>query len=371
VSEDQRFASDVEIVIVEPDPRGHRLQYVRHLALAVGDHRWAWISSKAGMESAERQAYLGDLRPLLVSTASGSRRMRLKNAIELARCVGARRVIVPDGDKYLMALLSLSHTWSRSSPDLSVLLMRTTWPSGMGLGAWRLRAKCLAAWATNRLPNVRLRFLTDGFGVARSRKGYRRILPVPEPIDLTPATSEGSSQLLSLPTDHLTIGILGEVGLRKNPSVLIEAAATLQEVVVVLAGRFSPEAKALAAGDQSWLELRRARRLVELDDRVMTSEEFDGLLRQLTAVATLHDNDAPSGILCEAVARGKPAIVASGGWLEQIVTALGFGITTEVTTEGVRATLKSFGSYRTDLESNAARAACRLGTDAFVNALLH
>jgi hypothetical protein len=371
VTGDEPLAAPAEIVIVEPNPLGHRLQFVRHIALAVGDRRWVWLSSQTAMESAERKTHLGDLQPQSICTASGSPRMRLKNAIDLARSVGARRVIVPDGDKYVIALLSLAHTWRRSGPDLSVLLMRTAWPSGMGAAAWRLRAKCLAAWAANRLPNVQLRFLTDGFGVVQSRRGYRSILPVPEPVDISPTTAEGSSELLSLPTDHLVIGILGGIGLRKNPSVLIEAATALNEVVAVLAGRFSQEVKALAAGNRPWLELRKARRLVELDDRLLTPEEFDGLLRQLTAVAILHDNDAPSGILCEAAARGKPAIVAGGGWLEQVVTALGFGIATEITTEGVRATLKSFSSYRTVLESNAAHAAGRLGTAAFVNALLH
>jgi hypothetical protein len=370
VSEDESLATQVDIVIVEPNPLGHRLKYVRHLALAVGDRRWAWLSSKTAMESRERKVHLGDLRPQSISTTSGSRRSILKDAINLARIVGARRVIVPDGDRYLIALLSLSHSWSRSSPDFSVLLLRTAWPSGMGVGAWRLRWKCLAAWLVNRLPNVRLRLLTDGFGVAQSRRGYINISPAPDPIDVSAATPKVDSGLLSLPTSHLCVGILGEIGLRKNPSVLIEAAVGVEEIAVVLAGRMSPEVRAHAAGNRSWLELREAGRLIVLDDRVLTYDELDSLLRQLTAVVILHDNDAPSGILCEAAARGRPAIVAARGWLEEIVTALGSGVATEVTTEGVRATLKSFASRRLEFESNASNAARLLGADAFVNALL-
>jgi hypothetical protein len=176
---------------------------------------------------------------------------------------------------------------------------------------------------------------------------------------------------VSLPTSHLCVGILGEIGLRKNPSVLIEAAVGVEEIAVVLAGRMSPEVRAHAAGNRSWLELREAGRLIELDDRVLTYDEFDSLLRQLAAVVILHDNDAPSGILCEAAARGRPAIVAARGWLEEVVTTLGSGVATEVTTEGVRTTLKSLASHRLEFESNASNAARRLGTDAFVNALLH
>jgi hypothetical protein len=371
VSRDKSLATQVDIVIVEPNPLGHRLRYVRHLARAVGDRRWAWLSSKMAMESRERRVHLGDLRPHSICTASGSRRSILKEAIDLARIVGARRVIVPDGDKYLIALLSLSHSWRRSSPDLSVLLLRTVWPSGIGVGAWRLRAKCVAAWLVNRMPNVRLRLLTDGFGVAQSRRGYIKISPVPDPIDVPAATPKADSVLLSLPTSHLCVGILGEIGLRKNPSVLIEAAAGVEEIAVVLAGRMSPEVRAYAAGNRSWLELREAGRLIELDHRVLTYDEFDSLLRQLTAVVILHDNDAPSGMLCEAAARGRPAIVAARCWLEEIVMTLGSGVATEVTTEGVRAALKSFASHKLEFESNTARAAGRLGTDAFVNALLH
>jgi hypothetical protein len=371
VSGDESVATQVEIVIVEPNPLGHRLRYVRHLALAVGDRRWAWFSSKTAMESAERKVHLGDLRPQSISIASGSRRRILKDAIDLARIVGARRVIVPDGDKYLIALLSLSQSWRRSSPDLSVLLLRTVSPSGLRAGAWRLRGKCVAAWLANRMPNVRLRFLTDGFGVAQFRRGYRSLFPAPDPIDVPAATPKVGSGLLSLPTGHLHVGILGGIGLRKNASVLIEAAAGLEEVAVVLAGRVSPEVRAHATGNRSWLELREAGRLIELDHHLLTSDEFDSLLKQLNAVVILHDNDAPSGILCEAAARGRPAIVASGGWLEEIVTTLGCGVATEVTTEGVRATLKPSTFRRLELESNATSAAGRLGTDAFLNALLH
>jgi glycosyltransferase involved in cell wall biosynthesis len=370
VSGSEPLERQVEIVIVEPNPSGHRLQYVRHIALAVGDHRWTWLSSKTAMESGERKVHLGDLRPQSISIASGSRRRLLKDAINLARSLGARRVIVPDGDKYLAALLSLSHAWWRSSPDLSVLLMRTAAASGKSASAWRLRAKSLAARVANRMPNVHLRFLTDGLGVVQSVGGYRNISPAPDPVDVCAVMREGASGLLSLPTNQLSIGILGGIGLRKHPSVLIEAAASLQETVVILAGKMSPEVRMLAAGNRSWLKLREAGRLIELD-RLLTSDEFDGLLKQLSAVAVLHDNNAPSGILCEAVARGTPVIVARGGWLEQIVTTLGLGLATEVTPEGVKAALASFDVHRPELESNAARAAGRMGTDAFVDALLH
>jgi glycosyltransferase involved in cell wall biosynthesis len=369
-SVDEPLATQVEIVIVETNPSGHRLQYVRHIALAVGDHRWAWLSSKAAIDSDECKVHLGDLSPQSISTTSGSRRRILKHAIGVARSVGARRVIVPDGDKYLTALISLSHSWGRSLPDLSVLLMRTAAPSCINRGRWQLLAKCLAAQVANRMRNVSLHFLTDGFGVIRSRRGYRGISPAPDPVDVHGWTREGGSQLLALPADHLSIGILGGIGPRKNPAALVEAAASLHEVVVVIAGKISPEIRTLAAGNRSWLGLREAGRLIELD-RLLTAEEFDGLLKQLTVVAVLHDNDAPSGIVSEAAARGTPAIVASGGWLEQIVVTLGIGLATDVTTEGVRAALASFNVRRSEFESNAAHAACRTGTREFVNALLH
>jgi hypothetical protein len=230
--------------------------------------------------------------------------------------------------------------------------------------------KCLAAQVVNQMPNVRLHFLTDGFGVVQCRRGYGSITPAPDPIDVPVGRPKGGSRLLRLPTHDMSIGILGGIGLRKNPSVLVEAAASLPGIVIVLAGKMAPEVRALSAGNRSWLELREAGRLVELD-RLLTSDEFDGLLRELTAVAVLHDNDAPSGILGEAAARGTPAIVVGGGWLEQIVTTLGCGLATGLTTEGLRGTLKSFGVHRLELESNAARAANRMGTDAFVNGLLH
>ena len=59
MSGDESLATPVEIVIVEPDPLDHRLLYVRHVALAVGDHRWAWLSSKTAMDSGEREGSFG------------------------------------------------------------------------------------------------------------------------------------------------------------------------------------------------------------------------------------------------------------------------------------------------------------------------
>ena len=336
--------------VLEADPSGHRLHYVRHLVEAAGPGRCVVFISGTAAHSEEYRTHADAIRASTqILGPADTPRALLKAAVSRARALGARTLILPDGDQYLLPLLPLlmREPWLRL--EVRLLLMRTTTVGGPE----RLRLATLVKPVLVRLvrvfPRVRVLFLTDALGVVTRRRGFPGIPAVHDPVP--PPREPCRERPTWLPRTEpgtTTVGVFGVVSPRKNLPLLVAATAWLPDVTLVVGGRLEPEVSAFLETNRAALELAATRRLVVVD-RLLGAEEFAAALAGVDVVAVLHDNDAPSGILAEACVRHTPVLVPSGGWLAQVAGSTGVGVATPMTvsgvTEGIRELVQNHGMY--------------------------
>lgn len=363
----------VEAIVVETNPDGHRLAYVGILAREFGPAQWTLVSCPGVETTPEYVQHVAGHAPrgLIATTEKASK--VLKTAIRQAKASGTTKVIVTDSDRYIPALLATPSLWLGRMPRVRCLLMRTP-VGGRGMRAtFRVVAKTLLVLLAARMPGVDVYFLTDCFGAVRRRRFYPGIRPVPDPVQQqppqAPRSEVGPGAVARWNSGLTAVGVVGTVAARKNVELLVDAAHLEGSTVIVLVGRLDEHLKRVRQTSRTWAAMVRQGRLF-IDDRYIPEAEFDTLIRSLTAVAVLHDNDSPSGILGEAAARGIPAIVPDSGWLAEVARATGAAITTRLTRVDVAAALAQLREDSVQLGFRAEEAGARLGVHGFVRALV-
>jgi hypothetical protein len=386
------LAQQREIAVVEMESAGHRLRYVRMLLCAVAPERRVLLVPPAVHDSAEFAEHLADVVDQVV-LVPGSRREAMRIAVGAAQARGAR-LVVPDGDKNVAPLLLALARPGRV--EVSLLLMRTALPGGPEAATAGMALKPALVAVLARRPGVRVRFLTDAFGVVVRRRGFRGVLPVRDPVAV-PATrphegspradrATGSSPRAA--TDAFAVGVFGVISARKNLPVLLAALAGAAEdaaersstietvhdpvarVHLVVGGRCEPDVATLLHTSPDAVALTAAGRL-HVDDRLLTEDEFDAAVAGVDAVAVLHDNDAPSGVVAEAAARGVPVLGPATGWASSMVTGTGIGEVAAVDDPAeVRAALARLLAAHPRRAAAARRARTRLGIEHFVTELI-
>jgi hypothetical protein len=386
------LAQQREIAVVEMESAGHRLRYVRMLLCAVAPERRVLLVPPAVHDSAEFAEHLADVVDQVV-LVPGSRREAMRIAVGAAQARGAR-LVVPDGDKNVAPLLLALARPGRV--EVSLLLMRTALPGGPEAATAGMALKPALVAVLARRPGVRVRFLTDAFGVVVRRRGFRGVLPVRDPVAV-PATrphegspradrATGSSPRAA--ADAFAVGVFGVISARKNLPVLLAALAGAAEdaaersstietvhdpvarVHLVVGGRCEPDVATLLHTSPDAVALTAAGRL-HVDDRLLTEDEFDAAVAGVDAVAVLHDNDAPSGVVAEAAARGVPVLGPATGWASSMVTGTGIGEVAAVDDPAeVRAALARLLAAHPRRAAAARRARTRLGIEHFVTELI-
>ena len=357
--------------VLEVDPTGHRLQYVRHLYDAAGPGRCIVLVPAEVRASEEFATHLGGDVGTASVGRSADRSGTLAPAVDEALRRGLTRLVVPEADGYLVALLVLLLRRPRLPLEFRLLLMRTASPRGAGTWRPALVAKPVLVWLLRRFPQVGVHFLTDAFGVVERRPGFPGVTGVRDPV-VVPARVAAGGGGRGVPAwipprgpDTLLVGMFGVISPRKNLALLVAAARQVPHVVVVVGGQVGDEVAAHLLHDDDALVLRDAGRLV-VEDRMLDADEFGAALAAVDVVAVLHDNDAPSGIVAEACVRGTPAIVPRGGWLARVVEATGVGRTADLTLPGV---VSALGSVAPGEPATGGRSH-RLGTEDFTTTLL-
>ncbi|NMO90437.1 glycosyltransferase [Actinomycetospora sp. TBRC 11914] len=362
---------------------GHRLRYVRLLLAAVPPARRVLLVPRSVRGSAEFAEHLADVEADVVELPE-SRRPAMALALATAAARGAR-LVVPDGDKNVAPLLlALARSGFRRAP-VSLLLMRTALPGGPEPATAGMALKPALAGVLARVPGARVRFLTDAFGVVVRRRGFPGIEPVRDPVEPPAAALEregnpragratGSSPRES--GEPFRVGVFGVVSARKNVPVLLAALAGARDddaaagAHLVVGGRCEPDVREFLGSSPDAAVLTAAGRL-HVDDRLLTEDEFDTAVAGVDAVAVLHDNDAPSGVVAEAAARGVPVLGPARGWASSMVTGTGIGEVAEVDDpDDVRAALGRLVDAHPRRAAAARRARTRLGTNHFVRGLL-
>lgn len=363
--------TDDLVAVVEADPAGHRLHYLRHLHRAAGDGRCLVLLSAAAAGSAEYRMHAGPMASSTVVLGDVRSRADLLSAA-IARAVdsGARRLVVPDGDFYLLPLLKTMIRHPRLALEIRVLVMRTTTVGGPE----RLRpatvVKPVLIQLLRLFPQLRILFLTDALGVVTRRRGYRGLQAVRDPA-LHPAGTGDDRPAWFPPPDPaiLLVGVFGVVGARKNLPLLVEAVARTPEAVLVVGGRLELAVRAFVDTDATAQALLAHGRMV-VADRLLDAHEFAGALAAVDVAAVLHANDAPSGILAEACVRHTPVLVPTGGWLAQVVDATGVGTASALEVADVARALGRLADHRADHVAATRRQAGLVGTADFTDRLL-
>ncbi|MET0189144.1 MAG: hypothetical protein ABW212_09115, partial [Pseudonocardia sediminis] len=309
-----------DVAVLEIEPEGHRLQYLRHLVDAAGAGHCVVLTSGKATASEEYAAYVADAGARTVEVpATGSRHDLLTSAVDAAVAAGVSRLVIPDGDHYLLPLLRLLLRRPRLRLEIRLLLMRTAEIGGPESLRPATLVKPALVQALRAFPQVRIRFLTDALGVVRGRRGYPGVRPLQDPVVRpTPEVAARPSWIPAPGPGCVVLGVFGVISARKNLPVLLEALAGAPSLVLVVGGRIEPDVREVLDTDAA-RALVVGRRLVVVD-RMLPPTEFSAALQSVDVAAVLHDNDAPSGILAEACLRGTPVVVPSGGWLDRVVT---------------------------------------------------
>src|SRR4051812_41463087 len=262
-----RNRADEPVALVEAVPSGHRLQYLRHLYDAAGAGRCIVLLSAAAAESAEYRMHAGPMAgSTVVVSESESRRELLSAAVARAVASGARRLVLPDGDFYLLPLLRTLVRPPRLPLDIRVLVMRTTTIGGPE----RLRPATLVKPVLIQLlrafPQVRVLFLTDALGGVTRRRGYPGLAPVRDPVPPLDGAEEGPPAWFpaSDPAGAL-VGGFGGIGVRKNLPLLVHGVAEVPQTVLVVGGRVEQEVRAFLDTAPVARALLAERRMVVVD----------------------------------------------------------------------------------------------------------
>lgn len=361
-------AHDV-VAVLETDPIGHRLHYLAHLVTAAGAQRCTVLTSEQTVRSEEYALFVAPhAGAAVVLPQTGSPRALLSAAIDAALRSGARTLVLPEADPFLVPLLLLLLRRPRLPLELRLLLMRTTTVGGPEPLRVATLVKPVLVALLRLFRQSRMFFLTDAFGVVARRRGYRGLVPVQDPV-LRPEPVEHPRPPWFPPAASPLVGVFGVVSPRKNLPVLVAACRDAPDVRMVVAGRLFPEVRAFVDTDPDVARLIAQGRMVVVD-RLLEPDELADALACVDLVAVLHDNDSPSGILAEAALRGTPSLVPDGGWLAEVVRATGAGEAVPLTAAGVAAGIATVAQHRERYTEAVGRAATRLGTSDFTDRLL-
>jgi glycosyltransferase involved in cell wall biosynthesis len=328
------------VLIAEFNHTGHRLMFVRHLAEAALESGLdcTVLLTEEGAQSIEAEIHLGAIMRLAqVVTAHGVTGCSPKEKLRLIRAIGrskgAQRIVLPDGDGFLSALL---RTLSLRSSSWSVLCMRSPTRTR---GGWLT--------ATGRIKQVVLyllawRGIDLGLLVAAAGEDGVPQLPVYPVRDAIPfecsASKSEMRNVLGLSESAMVVGIFGALNGRKNVGAVIEAVATARlagdEFVLCAGGK--PDAdtdRALRAGEASGTVAR-------YDANYLSDSELDGRIRACDVLVLAYANDGPSGLFAKALASGVNVVVVGPSRLSRAVESTSHGVVSRMNTEGLAAALR-------------------------------
>lgn len=314
-------ATACRVVVVESDPRGHRLAYVATFVRGAGHEarRLDLLTTRAVTRTEEFREHL---QPLV---ATGQ--MRVVTANDRAGYLGASDILrhttrrdyvaVLDGDRHLLRLIPV-FALRRGV----VLLMRT---EGAGVRSrfaqWAKAAICgLSAvsrqWSFRRLVGAR----TEPDVVACRGLHWMSAVEDPAPV---PAAEPN----VAIVTPSSFLLLCGVIDVRKSLSQLLHWArrtALADPPVLVVAGRPTEAAAEIlsSAAVRDLLDQSR----IHVIPRFLTNQELATLYMRADAVLALHENPGPSGAVAHAIAYGRPVIVWGSDAVRRSGAASGLGI---------------------------------------------
>jgi len=326
-------------VLVEPDPIGHRFQWVSHVvrALEREGSDVLLLTSTGATATDEFAIFLADLPVTAVERFDGiypPAREVGAALVEVHRETPIDRYVIMDSDQIVkrwwlhaprelrshrgrpFGILLMTRFPPRILPDRHLLWLRST-----------KSLLTLLAMARGR---------TRRMGYIAGRDQLRQGLLFKRLRDPSICSAHASQRAelrtkAGLPQDRRLVGILGKIDARKNvPLVGSAVFAAGPEVDLLLAGGVSDDVL-------EWLDSlapdERAR--VHVRDGFHSDAELDAFTACCDVVTIVQQNPGPSGIMGKAQVAGVPVLSAGSQVRRREATALGSGMHTETTTEGI------------------------------------
>lgn len=305
-----------EVLIVEPDPRGHRLYYVRILvdAFLAQGRSVVVLTTTTTLRSSEWNTHLAGATPRLEVRVTTD--FTLPALAQAANETGADLTVLPDGDGYLVS--ALRQGW-RGTGKLSLLVLRADGqPRKAGLRHARGAAKKTLAWLAGLRPRVRVSALRSPLV---ERRGPLRWAPDPITVNCSEVDVREIREQLDSYGDRYWIGIFGFVTARKNLPLIVEAIMGEPDIGLLVAGSFDADV-ARAAGPLL-AEFTRTGGVVHHMPAPLNDAEFDGAIRAVDCVVAAYSNEGPSGVILKAAAAGTRLILAGAMSLKRDAMSLG------------------------------------------------
>ncbi len=325
--------------IYEPNPFGHRLDYMRLIATGLIDLGLTptWVTTEAAAQSAEAATHLGAIIDAIDVRTDASEMPNLSATNARARFADVRRLAsdpdtgwlyVPYGD-HVAQLAAIPGAWRTTDTPVEALVFRSrfAYPRDRrrdhALAAASLRAATSTPWR-------RLFFLDP---LAAEYLDDREIAHhdlMPEPVEQrAPLPRDGARAMFGLPRDARVLALVGAIDERKGALELAKAflAADLPDgVVLAYLGRVSPSIKstleALAAGDD---------RIIIVDRHLDDGEFWSAMCAADVLCATYIRHVGSSGVVAQAAYLGTPMLSSDYGWVGEATRRYQLGTTTDTT----------------------------------------
>lgn len=310
--------ADEPVLILEGNGDGHRFYYVRLLAdaiLAEGG-RPVLVTGRGQMAGPQAAEFLRGLPASF--TVVDVPRPDVAAASRVAREVGARRIVIPDGDLHLLDLLTRR---GRRLPHITALVMREPdlrpgRPLRPLARRWIKRAT-MALAALRRSTTVTV--LKSSVWAGRSR------FPVAQdPVTLAAGPDDVADirERWDLDGGRRWFAVVGAIGARKNLPMVAEAFARIaDETVGLLVGGAVLDGQ-LAEAEPHLAEARRRGARVVVVDRMLEDVELDAAIAAVDCVILAHSNEGPSGILGKAVMSGTRLVLSGAESLRRDALAV-------------------------------------------------
>jgi hypothetical protein len=312
------IADDRPVLILEGNASGHRFYYVRLLADAVlaGGGRPVLVTAPGQMESPQAVEFLRGLPSSF--TVLEIPRADMGPASRLARDMGAGRIVIPDGDRHLIPLLTRR---GRDLPHTTALIMREPdLRRGQGL---RSLARQLMKLATMTITGLRC---STTVVVLKSSvwAGESRFPVAQDPVTLaaTPDDVAAVREQWGLEAGRRWFAVVGAITARKNLPMVAEAFARIAgDGVGFLVGGAILDGQ-LDEAEPHLTEARRRGARVVVVDRMLEDVELDAAIAAADCVVLAHSNEGPSGIFGKAVVSGTRLLVAGASSLRDDARAV-------------------------------------------------
>lgn len=299
-------------VIVEPNPSGHRLYYVR--LLADGCHskgrQVAILTTSVAVESAQWQVHLGDCAARVIIQPAST--FTVSEIAKMSMEIGAEVTVLPEGDLYL---LDVFRSGWKGSGELSLLIMRAH-ATPRGRMPWIAPVKTVVKQSLMLGSGLRQRVRISALrSPVVPRRGPLRWAADPVTLACSSSDARAMRERLDSEGRRYWIGVFGVITPRKNLPLIVEAIEGEPQIGLLIAGTLHEQvAEQVAPLLESFVA--KGGRVVELPG-MLTEVEFDSAIAAVDCVVCAHSNEGPSGVVLKGAALGKRLVLAGAKSLRQ------------------------------------------------------